>query len=441
MSLIDKESITNFWWDCPSCGQTKISSVLHEDERTYDSAILGARLHCPSCFYVMKGDEPSYVDETVYEIPAEWVERLEKPRWKCQQCGALNEAHEVASADDLYCHACETWQCDIPDTPTYDPEAVLKREKYVEAKSRFENPITPIELIQDKAAQQGTRKKQTQKKQDKSPSGTLSNLQKLLIAGILVSGFGLWLFDGSRIRTIDASFTHPSASVTVEVQNYQIVQKEGWDPAVSAPEYSLIDSYKKQRGTRQVLDHVETYFEDEQYIARYETETYTDTVTEREQTGTRQECETVKSGATARTKCRDVPVYSTVSKEVTKTRDVPVYATRQVERQRNIYRTEPVFDMWYVWKQREWVHHETLSAFSNTFEIQYPDTTPYAERPNFRVQAPQLSCRVTIVPIQTTIAPQEKPLDCEQFQTLLGNPQGRVSYSKWRGIEAIEVQQ
>lgn len=78
--------VTNYWWDCPSCGTTKISSVLHDD----DGKIKGARMCCPECFYVIKGDENSYVDETVYEIPEAWVSLLEIPRWKCQQCGALN---------------------------------------------------------------------------------------------------------------------------------------------------------------------------------------------------------------------------------------------------------------------------------------------------------------------------------------------------------------
>ena len=81
------ESVTNYWWDCPSCGETKISSVLHDDEGN----IKGATMCCPECCYVLKGEENIYVDETVYEIPPEWVALLEKPRWKCQQCGALNE--------------------------------------------------------------------------------------------------------------------------------------------------------------------------------------------------------------------------------------------------------------------------------------------------------------------------------------------------------------
>lgn len=95
--------------------------------------------------------EHSYVDDFVYKIPEDLVEKLQIPRWQYQQCLGLNEKPEdkiieTLTVDDLYCQYCETWQFDIPGFPSYDSEAKLKCEvTVVEKKSRFENPIESIE--------------------------------------------------------------------------------------------------------------------------------------------------------------------------------------------------------------------------------------------------------------------------------------------------------
>lgn len=449
-------SVTNYWWDCPSCGETKISSVLHDE----DGNIKGATMCCPECFYVLKGDEKTYVDETVYEIPAELVPSLGQPRWKCQHCGGLNEkpsAQELQNltVDDLYCQHCETWQCDIPGTPSYNPNAALERLKQAEKKSRFENPIIPVELKEDQQRFADTYQKTFARKilQTLNLDAVLkdsyhiknilsrNNLIKFLVVFVLIFG----VYDGLKIRSTEGLITNPTAEVTVKISQYKIVQKQGWNPNRSDRDYEEISASQKQSGTRQVPDGIETYWETEKYIDRYETEEYTETISEEVQTGTKTvkgECRTIRSGAVAKTECepdRTAPIYSTETREVTRTREVPIYKTREVEKTRQKYRTEPVYDTWYVWKQGEWVTATTLSAFSNTFELQYPNTSKFENQPNFRIDSPTKDCRAIVEPKIKNLGNKEMKINCNLYETLSPGDSGTVLYRKWGGIKDVQL--
>jgi hypothetical protein len=234
MSLLYQNSVTNYWWDCPSCGTTKISSVLHD---SVTNEILGAQLCCPECFYVIRGDENSYVDDSIYEIPAELVERLQTPRWQCQQCHGLNEKpsdKEMGDlkVDDLYCPHCDTWQCDIEGTPGFDPTAKLRREaKEVESKTRWENPIVPIELKED---QQKFEEKYQQYQAPETKTKAIKfetrnfldslhipNRKKIAVIfsiAIAVGGIGSFAYEGLRTRQIDGILTQPNATTAIVVQ-------------------------------------------------------------------------------------------------------------------------------------------------------------------------------------------------------------------------------
>ncbi|GEM_PF-5645208 len=436
--------VTNYWWDCPSCGNTKISSVLRDE----NGNILGATMCCPECFYVIKGTENTYVDETVYEIPSEWISFLEKPRWKCQQCGALNEkpsAQELQNltVDDLYCKHCQTWQCDIEGTPSYDPDAVLKREQNIEKKSRWENPIIPVELKED---QENFQEKYTSEKPKLSlmKNKNLGYVSMGLISVIIISG--LFIYDGLKIREVKALITNPSATVKIDISKYEIVKKEGWNPNPTAQEYKLISQFQKQDGTKQVPDGMETYYVNEEYIARYKTESYTETVTEKVQTGTKTvkgQCRSVKSGAVAKTECdpdRTEAVYETKTKEIQKTKEVPIYETRKVAKTRQKYRTEPVYKTWYIWQQGEWYNQQTLTANSNSFKLEYPNTNQFKNQPNLRIEEAKKECQVTVKPELKNLSSKTIKLECNLYEKLAQGDQGIVLYNKWGGIKDIKIE-
>jgi ssDNA-binding Zn-finger/Zn-ribbon topoisomerase 1 len=446
MSLLNQNSITNYWIDCPSCGQTKISSVLH-DEKTGE--ILGARMHCPECAYVFTGKENLYVDETIYEIPSEWVETLQIPRWKCQQCGRLNEKpsdKELGSltVDDLYCKHCETWQCDIPGTPAYDPNAKLRREaREVEERSRWENPVSPIELKQDKEKFEETYS--TPSLNLPTVFSSSPSINKILV-GLAVGGLTILsivgVYDNTRTHVVEGQLLQPLAEITQRVEKYEIVTREGWNPNYSAPDFQLLSQEQRQNGTRQVPDGLETYFETERYLARYDTETYTATESERVQSGTRQECTSTKVGATSQQSCHPVPVFTTQSRPITKTRQVPVYETRQVEKTRQKYRTEPVYDTYYRWQQGVWEYKETLTANTVNFgPLNTPDTSSFEGNKEYRVLKPKSSCSVLIKPINDRLEADRKNIDCDLFSSLNEGQKATIFYSNWGGIKDIEIKE
>jgi hypothetical protein len=453
MSLINQNSTTNYWWDCPSCGQTKISSVLHETE-DFSSEIIGARLQCPECFYVIRGNgtEHEYVDNSVYSIPTDKIELLQTPRWKCQECGGLNLLDDNIdrfnlTVDDLCCSHCETWQCDIPGSPNYDANAKVRRESIVvEEKSRWENPIIPIELKDDYAKFESNY--EYSPSDIEKPSFTLS-LPKIgrrtwIISGVLALSLGLggFIFDGVRPRTVEAEISQPQVQTSQTVEQYSIVTKEGWSPNYSAPDFRIVNQESRQNGTREVPDGVETYFETERYIARYDTETYTTTQTEQVQSGTRQDCQSVKVGATVENRCSTVPVYTTKSTPVTQTREVPVYDTREVPKTRTKYRTEPVYDTYYVWQQGVWNHYQTFSESSNTFEIKYPKVpSEFGSSSEYRVLPVRSNCSILLTPEAENLQEQiqRKNIDCGTFSQLSENEVAEFRYSKFFGISEVNI--
>jgi hypothetical protein len=113
--------------------------------------------------------------------------------------------------------------------------------------------------------------------------------------------------------------------------------------------------------------------------------------------------------------------------------------TREVEKTRQKYRTEPVYDTWYVWKQGEWVKATTLSAFSNTFELRYPNTSKFENKPNFRVGRPSKDCRVVVEPKIKKLENQEMKINCNLYETLSAGDSGTVVYRKWGGIKNVQL--
>ena len=128
-------------------------------------------------------------------------------------------------------------------------------------------------------------------------------------------------------------------------------------------------------------------------------------------------------------------------KEVTKTREVPVYETRQVEKTRQKYRTEPVYRIWYVWEQGEWLNSQTLTAQSNSFEIKYPDTSKFQNQPKFRVEDPQKKCNVTLKTQQKNLPSHNEEIKCDLYEKLSQGDSGTFLYSKWGGIQDIKLEE
>ena len=137
--------------------------------------------------------------------------------------------------DDLYCQSCETWQCDIPGTPNYNPNAALERYKKVEKKSRWENPIAPIELQEDKEnLSEKNESNESNNVNEVKAKGKIPYLKtKVGIFAGIFSTF-LFIYDGFRVREVEGLITNPNATVSVNISKYEIVKKEGWNPNTSA---------------------------------------------------------------------------------------------------------------------------------------------------------------------------------------------------------------
>ena len=146
----------------------------------------------------------------------------------------------------------------------------------------------------------------------------------------------------------------------------------------------------------------------------------------------------------AKTQCdrdRTVPVYSNQTRQVSKTREVPVYDTRQVRKTRQRYRTEPVYQTWYVWQQGEWLNERTLTAQSQNFTLQYPDTSSLENKPNFKIGTPKKTCNIEVKADSRQLPVQNMKIDCSLYEKLSANDGATVSYRKWGGIKEIKIRE
>lgn len=253
--LLNKDSVTNYWWDCPSCGTTKISSVLKNDS----GDIVGATSCCPECFYTIKGNEETYVDEDVYEIPPHLVEKLQQPRWFCKACGQINDLQPTNSLglNDLYCTTCETFQIDISDQdPLLEKTSELKK-------------FSPKKEI------------------TKTPQMKSFGISGLIALGIF--GFGFVGWTNLKNQTIVAEITNPVATSTVIVEEYEMVTRSGWSLPVNAPDFQLLSTDPhRYKETVKVFVRTESY----------------------EVSPKRQVCSSVKKGATSVNSCSTVPAVT-----------------------------------------------------------------------------------------------------------------------------------
>ena len=328
------------FWDCPECGHSHIE---------------GPTQRCPRCFWWRDRQVKFYESQDSRPLTSEEEAKYTRPDWICKVCGAANPDTGQPAAE-LLCGSCNSWQTNDLDLGADGPGSAETGTQVQNIKGQWEEGF--------RIDGGDTIPSPPPRTQSKSP-GTL---KKQLVAGAIAlgigtTGFGAWQFFSPDIIT--AEITQRTWTVTVEIQEQRPVNGSGWTLPSNA--YN-VSQREKQRGTREVQTG---------------TTTKDVRVSYKEQTGTKEKCKTTSDGNGVGTRtCRDVPVYTT--KYRTETKTVPVY------------RTEPVYDIWYSYTQDKWRTQTTLSNNGTGNEPRTApsftlDNRPYPERK----QTPQETCYIT----------------------------------------------
>lgn len=413
------------FWDCPECGHRHISAVFNSQ---------GNR--CPNCLHWRTEDVELYeAPDSQIITDSNLINR--KPFWVCKVCEAVNEDTGVP-ATVLQCGNCDSYQTSSIGAITGNQAA----DQQAPATVAIGEPVE--------------RRSNTGQNQASTPStpktGRISGFAASLIGMTLIGGgfFGssVLLSQPNDATLRQVQVTDLKWTVEVEVQEQKTFTRSGWDESVPQAA-AILQSQKKQRGTRQeqkgsrtvMVDEqyqsgtrTETYSEPEQYQSGTRTETYTTSEryqsgtrsetysdSERYQSGTRQDCKTTSKGNGVGTRtCRDVAVYSTRqiqrsrsvpvygTRHIQHSRTVPVYSTRQVQRSRTVpvYSTRkvpvqepimitlPVYDTWITYRTKEWVPAHTYKQTGKAHEPRQAPTVKLVKLPPQRIAATRTTCHV-----------------------------------------------
>ncbi len=337
-----QETILLFW-DCPECGHEHIPGPSHR---------------CPNCFW--------WRDRTVefYEAPdsrvlsPEEVAQYQGPDWICKVCGAANP-ERGEPVEHLVCGNCGQWQTNSLDLGDTAPQALPTGQAVAQVEGEWHEGfrLSSVEASP----------RQTQARSKTSKTGARRHYRWIILTGVAIAtacGVLLGLWRAVTPRTIVADVVARTWTVGVEVQELRPVAEGGWNLPAGA--YNVSTS-QRQRGTRQVQIGTET----EQVQVSYQ-----------EQVGTREECTTVSLGdGTGSRSCTDVPVYETRYR--TETREVPVY------------RTEPVYDLWYDYMIDTWQPLETVEVWGADDEPRQPPLVSLRQQPYpQQALAPVETCRI-----------------------------------------------
>jgi hypothetical protein len=423
------------FWDCPHCGEHHISAIFNSQ---------GNR--CPKCLHWRTEDIE------LYEAPNSQVITdphliNRKPFWVCKSCDAVNEDTGLP-ANLLQCSNCDSYQTSEVGGITGNLESDRQAPNTV----AVGNPVERREHLQSSQPSSSAQTPvQTPSQTQKPKKSRISRLTTILTWINLVGGGTLASLMWASYITHNPSLLQVQVmnlqwNVEVDVQEQQTYVRQSWQSAMPA-EASVVQSERRQRGTRQEQQgsrtvmvqqqyqsgtRIETYTEPEQYQSGTRTESYTEseryqsgtrtetyTESERYQSGTREECRTTSRGngigerrchqvpeySTRQThRTRTVPVYSTrqvqrtrtvpvySTRQVQRTRTVPVYSTRQVPTQQPIMVTVPVYENWVTYRVKEWVPKQT---YVQTGYDDMPRRSPavnLTQQPPQRIAATRTSC-------------------------------------------------
>jgi hypothetical protein len=288
-------------WRCTAEKQYEIGPCNHVNR--------GSALLCEKCHAHRPKNVQFFLDEDA-EIITDRKE-LEKakagPNWKCYHCNYDN------IAANFHCVHCG-------ELRIKEDEEWLGMEQELKVKKVEPNRATV------------------------KPKKKVSPLAKYILFGAA----GLALFVG--IYFIFFSTTKLEVEVSgfnwereIEIEKFTTVIEEDWDVPSDG---RVIDSERRQSGTKDVYDHSE-YYEEPIY--------------EDVQVGTQQvECGTIDKGnGFFETQYCDEPVYERQQ-----------VGTETVEEK--IYREEPVYDTWYTYEIDVWKYERSVSSSGKDKEVGWP---------------------------------------------------------------------
>ena len=334
-----EEEVVVGLWDCSRCGRKANS---------------GLEVECPGCGGARDEDVTFYLPQEGQEARLTAPNDLRRaaaagPEWLCEHCGSS------VPADLTVCTNC--------GAPRGKSDA------------RAVRMYAPGEAPRTGAKPQRAAPPPPQRRPRRPGAVALIVLAFVFLAGYLAL----------RPRAVTATVTELAWSRVIEVEEYRLLQQEGWDPPSDA---RVTGRDRRVRSYRQVLDHYETATRD---------------VSERVQVGTR--TERVQVG----TRDNGNGTFS----HVYENRSIPVYETRTRREtyQKPVYRQEPVYDTWHHYEIWRWVHDRDVRAAGG------PEVAPHwpavslkgkQEREGKRTEEYRVTLRGPKERVYQTTLPQER---------------------------------
>jgi hypothetical protein len=222
---------------------------------------------------------------------------------------------------------------------------------------------------------------------------------------------------------LEAQVTSLRAEVSAVVQQYDLVEEEGWvrNAPTTSKDYRLLRSAPRVSGTILVPDNlsfppdgVERYMESVLEVVGHREETVMKDVSSRVPDGTKEVCRNTMQGAVAVEDCEDVKQYRSITTPTPTQVQVPIKDWVDKPRTRNHFRKEDVIEMWAEWEVGKWQTIARPQVISQTSEIPELDTSKWVESTTLRIGPLESRCSIKVDQyVQTSI-----PLNCTTFSQL-----------------------
>jgi hypothetical protein len=228
----------------------------------------------------------------------------------------------------------------------------------------------------------------------------------------------------------------------VQVQKNTAVDHTDWIRNVPGGAFDQ-SCQTKQHGTRDVVDHYRDDPRTRQVLDHYNTRTVTKYRSVRKACGSTERCSTtnLKNGY-ARRSCHSETKYCTGSEPYSDTARDPVYRTERYTVPVAVYRTEPVYDQWCAYKAWEWVNGRVVRHQGTLEDPSWPTDSEISLATDERGQRSE-AFQVVFQNLSKNDPPnfEYHPKSENEFLGLRMSTDWRLKIGAFGGVEVLEQQQ